>query len=63
VEEQELKSRLGKDKSKHEKAKRGKAAKPEPTKASARALDIGTGSGYPTSAFYHLVHDGRGHDG
>ena len=52
-----------KDKSKHEKAKQGKAAEPEPTKASTRALDIGAGLGYPTSAFYHLVRDGRGHDG
>jgi len=58
VEEQKLKSRLGKDKSKHEKAKHGKAAKPESTKASARALDIGAGSGYPTSVFYYLVRDG-----
>jgi hypothetical protein len=44
-------------------AEHGKAAKPEPTKASVRALEVSAGSEYLTSVFYHIVRDGHGHNG
>ena len=66
----EPKSKHRKDRSKQEKAKNRnamakheKAAKPKPTKASVRVLNIGAGSGYLTSAFYHPVRDSHGHEG